>query len=170
MRLRDLYWFVGAAGVAANFVNGCSSSSSGGGFGSGSSSGSSSGEDATIPDASGDAHCVVDADLSFVTTVDAAGAGCAVCAVDKCQMQVRDCETDCLCGFYFACVAYLAGDAGYNAFITCAGDANQTAALASNHAFSELYSCTTTTCKEECVPATDGGDAGGAGGGDAGGG
>jgi hypothetical protein len=162
MRMRDLYWFVGAAGIAANFFGGCSNSSSGGSYGSGSASGS--GEDATVPDASADAHCVVDADLSFVTTVDAAGAECAVCLVDMCQMQVRDCETDCLCSYYFACVAYLAGDAGYNAFITCAGDANQTAALASNHAFSELYSCSTTTCKNVCVPAVDAGvDAAGGG-------
>jgi len=162
MRLRDLYWFAGAAGIAANFVGGCSSSSSADQFGAG-----DSGQDATatVQDAGSDAHCVIDADLSFVFKVDAAGADCAVCLVDKCETAVRECETDCLCGYYFACVAYLAADAGYNAFITCAGDQNQTAALASNHAFSELYSCDTTTCKAECIPASDGGpDAAGGGG------
>lgn len=153
--MRFFYWFVGAAGIAANLVvSGCSSSSSAGQFGP-----ADSGQDATsmVADAASDAHCVLDADLSFVTMVDAAGAACAVCLVDNCQVSVRDCETDCLCGYYFACVAYLAGDAGASAFITCAGDPSQTAALASNHAFSQLYACSTTTCKTPCVPATDAG-------------
>ena len=111
-----------------------------------------------VADAASDAHCVLDAASPLCHDGRRhPGAACAVCLVDNCQVSVRDCETDCLCGYYFACVAYLAGDAGASAFITCAGDPNQTAALASNHVFSQLYACSTTTCKTPCVPATDAG-------------
>jgi len=162
--MRSLFWLVGGVtGIAGSIGTGCSSSSSpsDGGF--------SAGDATEVPSdaapAPGDACVLYDADLSFVNKPsDAAGADCAVCLVDKCQAAIDLCQGDCLCNNYFACVAYLSGDAGVTAFTTCAG--SQAATLASNAGFAALYSCYTTTCANPCVPpaadaATDAAAAGG---------
>jgi hypothetical protein len=153
--MRVLYCFVGAAGVACSLATGCSSSSNPG-FGN---DASMSKDTSVIEDAP--SGCVpipglLDADLSFVKATDAAGGACGVCLVDQCLDAVHTCEADCVCGNYFVCVAYEA-DAGYAAFYTCAGDAGST--LLTNPGLVALYNCEIKTCKAECIPATDGGDA-----------
>jgi hypothetical protein len=152
--MRFLYCFVGAAGVGCSLATGCSSSSNHGFDDAGT-------KDATSPIEDAPSGCVpipglVDADLSFVKATDAAGGSCGVCLVDQCADAVHTCEADCVCGNYFVCVAYEA-DAGYAAFYTCAGDAGTT--LLTNPGLVALYNCEVTTCKTECIPATDGGDA-----------
>jgi len=154
--MRVLYCFVGAAGVACCVATGCSSSSN---HAFGNDASTSPPVDGSIQDAA--PACVpipglADADLSPLKNSDAATAPCSICLLDQCAAAVNDCKADCLCGTYFVCVAYEA-DAGIAAFYTCAGDAGST--LLSNTAFVALGTCTATTCKAVCLPATDGGDA-----------
>jgi hypothetical protein len=161
--MRFLYCFAGAAGVACSLATGCSSSSNPG-FGNDASV--SPPKDSGIEEEA--AACVpipglVDADLSFVKTSDAAGSSCGVCLVDQCADAIRTCETDCVCGNYFVCVAYEA-DAGLTAFSTCAGGAGST--LLNNTGVVALGTCEYNMCKAECYPPVDGGlDAGTGGGG-----
>src|SRR5579862_9254215 len=140
--MRLLNWIAGAAVTAASIATGCSSSSSGGGAPD--SSTSSTPDTGTVEDAG----CAIDADFSFVTASDASSP-CGVCLVTMCQTAIHQCETDCLCGGYFTCVAENV-DAGANAFVICLGDAAAT--LATNPAILALSSCYTTTCGSTCLP------------------
>src|SRR5580704_14042599 len=142
--MRFLNWLAGIAVIAASIATGCSSSSSGGG-------GAPDSSTSSTPDTSTgveDGGCAIDADFSFVTASDASSP-CGVCLVDMCQAAIHQCETDCLCGGYFTCVAENV-DAGANAFVICLGDAAAT--LATNPAILALSTCYTTTCGSACVP------------------
>jgi len=97
---------VGVSVIAGSIVMACSSSS-GGPLPPG---------DSGSPPPIQDAGCVIDADLSIFTAPDAADPVCAACLLSKCSTPIRACETDCLCGGYYVCVAYDLEDAGLNAY------------------------------------------------------
>jgi len=139
---------VGVSVIAGSIVMACSSSS-GGPLPPG---------DSGSPPPIQDAGCVIDADLSIFTAPDAADPVCAACLLSKCSTPIRACETDCLCGGYYVCVAYDLEDAGLNAYVNCAGNMAHTAALESNAANLSFYNCITKTCAVPCgIPVDAGG-------------